>query len=202
MADILIRANDTIGGVSPFGDECAPFYRGYLLKDVAQGDRVYFVAKGTDHGQPKGTGAIIAYATFQDYRDFTEEYTEAGQTKIGTKPAYIVQGPRTPIKPPVSLTGGYTGNWRARYVQHRPRPWPETARRHDEVDLTLRCVHPPNGETLTLWRRGSEKTCRYRRTDCATNLSPEHGSGTWVPVGEGVSHVVTCQILSNPDFPG
>ena len=120
MADILIRANDTIGGVSPFGDECAPCYRGYLLKDVAQGDCVYFVARGADYGQPTGTGAIIAYATFQDYRDVTGEYTEAGQAKIGTKPAYIVRGPWTPIEPPVILTDGYTGARLARYVSTVP----------------------------------------------------------------------------------
>ena len=120
MADILIRASDRDGGGGPFCDEGTHFYRGNRLKDVAQGDRVYFVAKGTDHGQPKGTGAIIAYATFQDYRDFTGEYTEAGQAKIGTKLAYIVQGPWTRIKPPVSLTGGYTGAWRTRYVRTVP----------------------------------------------------------------------------------
>ena len=105
---------------APFATKAHTFYRGNRLKDVAQGDRVYFVARGADHGQPKGTGAIIAYAIFQDYRDVREEYTEAGQTKIGIKPAYIVQGPWTRIKPPVSLTGGYTGNWRARYVRTVP----------------------------------------------------------------------------------
>ena len=66
------------------------------------------------------TGAVIAYATFQDYRDVSGEYTEAGQVKIGTKPAYIVRGPWTPIKPPVILTDGYTGAWRTRYVSTVP----------------------------------------------------------------------------------
>ncbi len=119
MAGILIRANDTIGGVTSLGDE-THFYRGRLLKDVSPGDRVYFVAKGADHGLPTGTGAIIAYATFQDYREVSGEYTEAGQIKIGTKSAYIVRGPWTPIDPPEPLTDGYKGSWLARYVRTIP----------------------------------------------------------------------------------
>ena len=89
MADILIRASDRDGGVGRFCDEGTHFYRGNRLKDVAQGDRVYFVAKGTDHGQPKGTGAIIAYAlglgTFQDYSSLSKT-TSPGSTPKQGKP--------------------------------------------------------------------------------------------------------------------
>ena len=115
--DFLMRASEEMGGVEPFVGEYAHFFRGAKLKDVAKGDRVYFVRRGADYGQPTGTGAVIAYATYEDYKPVYGEYASRdGRTATGTKDAYIIRGPWTPISPPVFFTDGFKGVWPARKI--------------------------------------------------------------------------------------
>ena len=106
MADILLRAAGWMGGADSdlhglkAGEE-RHFFRGQRLKNVDQGDRVYFVEKDE----------VVGYAKFQDYAPRQGE-TMHGKGWWG---AYVVTGPYVPIDPPVKMIEGHRGQWRARY---------------------------------------------------------------------------------------
>lgn len=113
MADIILRADDWMGGTQADFEKNPPapdrhFFRGKALVNVNRGDRVYFVAKGSNPGE----GAITGYAKYQAY----ERRWGMNMTEEGWLDAYVVTGPYVPIDPPEPMTDGYRGQWRARYV--------------------------------------------------------------------------------------
>ena len=107
MADIILRADDWMGGTKSDFEEYPPtpdrhFFRGKALVNVNPGDRVYFVEKGS----------VTGYAKYQTY----ERRWGKNMTEEGWLDAFVVTGPYVPVDPPVPMTDGHRGQWRARYV--------------------------------------------------------------------------------------